>query len=72
MAASILNQVQIGAHSVIGAGSLVLNNVEEHSVVYGSPASWRRGRKTGEPYLSGSGKASDALTELVSVETPGK
>ena len=51
MGANILHKVQIGAHSVIGAGSLVLKNVKEHSVVHGSPATWQKDRKTGEPYL---------------------
>jgi len=51
MGANILHKVQIGAHSVIGAGSLVLKDVKENSVVYGSPASWQKDRKTGEPYL---------------------
>ncbi len=51
MGANILHQVQIGAHSVIGAGSVVLKNVSDHSVVHGSPASRKKTRKDGEPYL---------------------
>jgi hypothetical protein len=35
---TVLRGVQIGAHSVIGARSLVTGNIPEHTLAYGSPA----------------------------------
>ena len=35
---SILRGVQIGAHSVIGARSLVTREIPEHTLAYGIPA----------------------------------
>jgi len=36
--ATILGGVEIGAHAMIGAGSVVTKNVAPHTVVYGNPA----------------------------------
>lgn len=36
--ASILNRVVIGAHALVGMGSVVLKNVSPHTIVYGNPA----------------------------------
>lgn len=53
LGAKIIEKITIGEHSIIGAGSLVVKNVGNHSVVYGSPASFVRRRSIGDPYLSG-------------------
>lgn len=42
----------VGADVVIGAQSLVLGDVPDRTVAYGVPASVRRSREVGEPYLS--------------------
>lgn len=36
--ATILADIQIGKNSTVGAGSVVLKNVEEHTTVFGNPA----------------------------------
>ena len=51
MGASIIHQVQVGTHTVVGAGSVVLKNADDYSVVIGSPAKARKKRKKGDPYL---------------------
>lgn len=38
----ISNKVTIGSHSIVGAGSLVMNNCEPRSLYYGRPASFVR------------------------------
>ncbi|MGD1078785.1 MAG: hypothetical protein ABR881_10740 [Candidatus Sulfotelmatobacter sp.] len=38
MNSSILPGVQIGAHSIVGAGSVVTHDVPEYAIVAGSPA----------------------------------
>ena len=48
----IIEDIVIEEHSVIGAGSLVLKNIEKNVVAYGSPATIIRKRKAGDPYLS--------------------
>ncbi|WP_324025432.1 NeuD/PglB/VioB family sugar acetyltransferase [Maribacter sp. BPC-D8] len=49
---SIVNGIEIGEHSVIGAGSLVVDHFGDNIVAYGSPARIVRKRSAGEPYLS--------------------
>ena len=39
------------AHTIIGAGSTVLEDIESHKVAYGSPARVIRGRNPGDKYL---------------------
>ena len=51
--ANVIENIIIGNHSVIGAGSLVLTDVPGKVVSYGSPARVVRTRRIGEPYLSG-------------------
>jgi sugar O-acyltransferase (sialic acid O-acetyltransferase NeuD family) len=51
LGAQIIHGIQIGAHTVVGAGSVVLRDVPERSVVYGVPARVIRARKEDEPYL---------------------
>jgi len=46
MNASILPGVRIGAHSIVGAGAVVTQDVEEYMVVAGVPARVMRSRKT--------------------------
>lgn len=41
---SILDGIRIGKGAVIGAGSVVTRDVEEYSVAFGSPATFRRYR----------------------------
>ena len=49
---NIINGIEIGQHSVIGAGSLVVDHFGDNIVAYGSPARIIRKRAVGEPYLS--------------------
>lgn len=53
LGSNIIENITIGAHSVVGAGSLVVGNVSDHLVVYGSPARVIRKRIASEPYLGG-------------------
>lgn len=43
--------IHIGAHTVIGAGSLVMKPIESFVVAYGTPAKAIRARKQGDKYL---------------------
>ena len=47
MNSSILPGVQIGAHSIVGAGSVVTHDVPEYAIVAGSPARVLRFRNQG-------------------------
>lgn len=49
--AVISHGIQIGNHAVIGAGSLLLKDCDDHTVMYGSPAKSIRKRESGEKYL---------------------
>lgn len=51
LGAHIIHRVTIGSHTVIGAGSLVLHNVEDHIVAYGVPSRSIRKRRDDEKYL---------------------
>ena len=53
---NIIDNITIGEHTVLGAGSLVLKNIPDYAVACGSPAKVVRNRVAGEKYLSG-GKA---------------
>lgn len=53
LGAKVIENVTILDHTVIGAGSLVLDDMPGYSVAYGSPAKVIRKRKPGEQYLSG-------------------
>jgi sugar O-acyltransferase (sialic acid O-acetyltransferase NeuD family) len=50
LGANVVQQVAVGDDTVIGAGSLVLNDVEAAVVAYGSPCRTIRGRAPEEPY----------------------
>ncbi|WP_299800761.1 NeuD/PglB/VioB family sugar acetyltransferase [uncultured Maribacter sp.] len=49
---NIINGIEIGQHTVIGAGSLVVDHFGDNVLAYGSPARIVRKRAMGEPYLS--------------------
>jgi sugar O-acyltransferase (sialic acid O-acetyltransferase NeuD family) len=48
---AVAEKCSIGPHSVIGAGSVVLNDLPDHVLAYGVPARVIRTRKEDEPYL---------------------
>ncbi len=49
--ATVLHGRSIGPHTVVGAGSVVVDDLPDHVVAYGSPARVIRPRREGEPYL---------------------
>ena len=49
--AIVLHGRTIGAHTVVGAASLVVDDLPDHVVAYGAPARVIRPRAEGEPYL---------------------
>lgn len=59
---NIINGIEIGSHTVIGAGALVVDNFGDHVVAYGSPARVIRKRTKGESYLGSSKTKQDATT----------
>ncbi len=52
LGANIIESITIGEHVVVGAGSLVIRDIENHVLVYGSPARVIKTRKVGEKYLT--------------------
>ena len=48
---TICDRLTIGSNTVVGAGSLVLNDVPDNVLVYGNPAKIIRSRKLGEKFL---------------------
>jgi sugar O-acyltransferase (sialic acid O-acetyltransferase NeuD family) len=51
LGANIIHGKNIGAHTIIGAGALVRENILDHCVAYGVPARVIRKRAEGEKYL---------------------
>jgi len=51
MGACVLPAVQVGAHTLIGAGSVLLESAGDNSVFIGSPAKLKKTRNKGEAYL---------------------
>lgn len=51
MGAVVIQDIHIGQHTIIGAGSTVLNSVNAFRVAYGTPAREIRERKPGDSYL---------------------
>lgn len=51
LGAKIIHGKSVGEHTVVGAGSVVLNDIPSLSVAYGCPAKTVRSRKKGEKYL---------------------
>jgi len=47
----VADRVNIGRHTVIGSGSLVVRDVPEYVTAYGNPATIVRERKEGDAYL---------------------
>lgn len=48
---TIADRIKIGENSVIGAGSLVLKDIPDNILAYGSPAKFIRNREQGERFL---------------------
>ncbi len=53
LGSKIIENITIGPWSLVGAGSLVLNDIPEKVVAFGSPARVVRSRALGEHYLAG-------------------
>lgn len=51
LGAQIIHGKKIGSHVVVGAGALVLNDIESYKVAYGRPCRVIRSRVVGEKYL---------------------
>lgn len=51
LGARVIHRRRIGRHTVVGAGSLVLDDLPERALAYGAPARVVRTREEGEPYL---------------------
>lgn len=51
LGANIINGIIVGDNTVIGAGSLVLKNVQNNILAYGTPANMIKKRKSGDEYL---------------------
>jgi len=49
--ASVIHRVTIGADTVVGAGAVVLTDLPDRVVAYGTPAKVGRAREPGERYL---------------------
>ncbi len=64
LAAKIIENIRVMEHTVIGAGSLVVKDVTDCVVVYGSPARIVRKRKAGERYLTGGKRVAPSLPLL--------
>ena len=47
----LIHGIHIGEHTVIGAGSTVLKNLDSFKLAYGTPAKAIRDRKPGDKYL---------------------
>ncbi|RRQ50900.1 transferase [Maribacter algicola] len=53
LGANVIDSITIGEHTVVGAGSLVVGNLESNILAFGSPAKKIKVRNIGEPYMSG-------------------
>jgi sugar O-acyltransferase (sialic acid O-acetyltransferase NeuD family) len=51
MGAIVAHGISIGEHTIIGAGATVLESVPDFVVAFGTPASVRRARQSGDKYL---------------------
>lgn len=51
LGAKVIQNIEIGEHSIIGAGSLVINDIGDFILAYGSPAKTIRTIEKGEKYL---------------------
>ncbi|MGB5171169.1 acetyltransferase [Eudoraea sp.] len=57
----VVENITVGKHSIVGAASLVSDDVADYVTVYGSPARVISKRAIGDPYLSRSKRASSRL-----------
>jgi acetyltransferase-like isoleucine patch superfamily enzyme len=48
---TVLDRIEIGENTVVGAGSLVIKSLPDNVLVYGNPAKIIRNRITGEKFL---------------------
>lgn len=53
LGANIIENITVEEQTIIGAGSLVINDVESYAVAYGVPSKVIRKRAAGDPYLTG-------------------
>jgi sugar O-acyltransferase (sialic acid O-acetyltransferase NeuD family) len=51
LGANIIHGRSIGKHTVIGAGAVVLQDIPDYSVAYGTPATVAKKRQAGDKYL---------------------
>ena len=49
--AVLIDRIHIGEHTIVGAGSTVLQNLDAFKVAYGTPAKAVRARKPGDKYV---------------------
>ena len=49
--ACVAEKISIGSHTVVGAGSVVLNDLPDQVIAYGTPARTVRTRNQGDRYL---------------------
>lgn len=61
LGANIIDAISIGQHTVVGAGSLVVGNLESNILAFGAPAKKIRDREVGEPYMSGRKRKPDVI-----------
>lgn len=61
IAATIVEGVVIGNHTIVGAASLVIDNLPNEVLAYGSPAKVIRKRKIGDSYLGKKNRISSQL-----------
>ena len=54
LGSNIIENISIGSHTVIGAGSLVIMDIPNYVMAHGTPANIIRKREQGEKYLTGS------------------
>ena len=51
LGARVVHNLRIGAHTVVGAGALVMQDIPPEVVAFGAPAQIIRGRAVDDPYL---------------------
>ncbi len=52
LGANVIQGVRIGKHSIVGAGSLILHDIDDYKLVYGVPAKEIKTIEKGEKYIS--------------------
>ncbi|MCJ7466112.1 MAG: acetyltransferase [Maribacter sp.] len=65
LGANIIENITVGKHTVVGAGSLVVGNIGNNVLAYGAPAKKIRNRVPGEPYLSGTRNTATVIPLMV-------